>query len=74
MILLYRDPHGRNSSVVNHNSGVSATITPVGAELGQKVIMLEKTVLEREKTIAELKEQIGSLTKKDNNIEQVIHY
>ena len=73
MILLYRDPHGKNSSVVNHNSRVSATVTPIDAELGQKVVMLEKTVLEREKTIAELKEQISSLTKEDNHIEQVIH-
>ena len=72
MILLYQDPHGKKPSVVNHNSRVSATTTPMDAELGQKVATLEKTLLEREKTIAELKEEISSLTKKDNCIKQVI--
>ena len=74
MILLYQDPHGKQSSVGNHATRVSATVTPLDAELGQKVVMLEKTLLEKEKVIAELKEQISLLTIKDSEgVKQVMH-
>lgn len=46
--------------------------TPSGADLEQKVAMLEKTMQEREKTIAELKQHIGTLTKNDDVV-QVRH-
>lgn len=72
MILLYRDPYGKNLSMGQQSRSSAVAIPQLqdGVELGQRVTVLEKTVLEREKTIAELTHQIGIL-KKENDVVQV---
>ena len=74
MILLYRDPYGKNLSVAAHHipsdpkpsNGIENAKT---AELEKKVVSLEKTVLEGERTIAELRQRIETLTKEKNLVQ-----
>ena len=67
MILLYKDPHGKNSAVVNTQTegNLSGFTLPLQSnkfeESEKKAILLEKVVLEKEKTIAELRNKIDTL-------------
>ena len=69
MILLYKDPHGKKLSVGHLSSGCGGGRSPQGEDLGRKIAMLEKTMLERERMISELKGQIGELKKDTNSIQ-----
>ena len=75
MVLLYRDPHGRKSTVIHRGGRQSDSKPSNGIESGRvtemekKVASLEKTVQEGESTIAELRKRIETLTKDKNNIQ-----
>ena len=64
MVLLYKDPHGRDSGAVN--SQTEGTFNRVTSntiqsnkfdELEKKMALLEKVVLEKDKIIAELRNE-----------------
>ena len=74
MILLYRDPDGKNQSVDQHTLSDTKASNSIQncktAELEKKVATLEKHVQKREKTIAELRQRMEALTN-DKTIVQV---
>ena len=67
MVLLYKDPHGKNSAVVNTQTERNLsgfTLQHVNSnkceELEKKVTTLEKLLLENETTIAELRNKVNT--------------
>ena len=71
MVLLYKDPHGRDSGVVNSqtegtfNRVTSNTIQ--SNELEKKMALLEKVVLEKDKIIAELRNENSAKNSTDQS-------
>ena len=74
MVLLYKDPHGRDSGVVN--SQTEGTFNRVTSntiqnnkfdELEKKMALLEKVVLEKDKIIAELRNENSAKNSTDQS-------
>ena len=74
MVLLYKDPRGKNSGLGTSQTDANAIALSSQmkdnksmAELELKVTLLEKTVQENEQTIAQLKNRIETFDSTEGN-------